>query len=144
MKKHWWSYEPESMSMEEREDRVIKLLATALFRMVTEKINDQSNIVEATKGKQEIDSKISTPPIFPGKSGPVPFGFIAFGLDRVANEAEVKVIRQIYEWADIGISSGKIAQFLNETDKESKRVGKWSRTAVWRILKGRENKGVTY
>ena len=52
-------------------------------------------------------------------------------------------IRRIQELARQKYSTEKIAQFLNKEDHETKRAGKWSRTAVWRILQRPQKKPVT-
>ena len=61
----------------------------------------------------------------------------------VENEIEMFLIRRIQELAEQGHSTEKIARQLNQEDHVSKRAGKWSRTAVWRILKRLKEKSVT-
>ena len=65
--------------------------------------------------------------------GRIPFG----------HGAEAFWIKRIQELNGRRFSSEKIAKQLNQEDHESKRAGKWSRTAVWRILKRLKEKGVT-
>ena len=65
MKKLGWSFDPECMSPEERENRVVKLLAMGAYRMAIEKINGLSNQEETDEGKQENDLNIPIPPTYP-------------------------------------------------------------------------------
>jgi hypothetical protein len=52
-------------------------------------------------------------------------------------------VRRIQELASQKLSTEKIARHLNEEDHETKRAGKWSRTAVWRTLQQLKKKAVT-
>ncbi|MBI2069488.1 MAG: recombinase family protein [Elusimicrobia bacterium] len=135
---NWRKYlDPEDMTPAERMKCVIELLATAAMRMALD------------EGKEEIKSPTSTPSSQPGVThapiakGRVPFGQEIDGMGRIFNETELRWIRRIQELATQGWSSEKIAKQLNLEDHESKRAGKWSRTAVWRILKKFKENGVT-
>src|SRR5258708_19672747 len=77
-----------------------------------------------------------------------PQGRVRFGLQqkpygRAICEAEMRWIERIHELATQGFSTEKIAQLLNKEDRETKRAEKWSRTAVWGILKRFKKKAVT-
>ena len=135
---NWRKYlDPEDMTPEERLERVVELLATAVVRLVR------------GEGKEKMKPPTSTSPSQPDVShappakGRVPFGQEINEMGRIFNEAEVRWIKRIQELTDQGWSSEKIARQLNLEDHESKRSGKWSRTAVWRILKKFKRKGVT-
>jgi hypothetical protein len=118
---------------EERLNRVIEILADAVFRaMLTEQTG-------TAKGRMNHrGTSISCIPRLPQK-GPVPFG------QRIAEEGveedpdEKRLIRLIQRLAAKGYSVDKIAKRLNQEDKKSRRAGTWSRTAIWRILKSLKN-----
>lgn len=113
--------DPEDMTPMERMERIVELLATAAAREEKEKtkpdISDSSSQTETVHA--------------PSAKGRIPFG------------QEVGEIGRIQELTAQGWSSEKIAKQLNLEDHESKRSGKWYRTAVWRILKRLKKKGVT-
>jgi hypothetical protein len=67
--------------------------------------------------------------------GRVPFGFRQNPYGRAVHDPEMKWIEYIHELASQGFSTEKIAFILNKEDRQTKRAGKWSRTAIWRILK---------
>ena len=75
--------------------------------------------------------------------GRVPFGFQQNLYGRAIYEPEIKWLQRIHELATQKLSTEKIARLLNKEDLTSKRAGKWSRTAVWRILKRIKKKAVT-
>lgn len=59
------------------------------------------------------------------------------------NPTEEYWIAQIRRLSAEGLSSEEIARQLNQEDQMSRRAGRWSRTAVWRILRRVGDKGVT-
>ena len=129
--------DPEDMTPEERLERVVELLATAVVRLIGEERKEETRpSTLASPSQPEIAHA-------PPTKGRVPFGQEIGGMGRIFNEAEVRWIKRIRELAAQGCSSEKIAKQLNLEDHESKRSGKWSRTAVWRILKRLKGKGVT-
>jgi hypothetical protein len=79
----------------------------------------------------------------PATKGRVPFGFQQNPCGRTEHEAEVKWLKRIVELADSGLSGEQITRRNNKEDHESRRAGKWSRTAVWRTLKRFKKKSVT-
>lgn len=119
--------DPDELTPEERLSFIIKLLAKAGVRL-------------ALKEKESGELVFKEPPIsldslLPAESGQIPFGMKSYGLNRVVNKAETKWIKRIQELNESGLSTEKIAKVLNIEDKKSKWAGKWSRTAVWRIMK---------
>ena len=110
----------------ELSQRVVELLATGAFRLATE--GEKTNTPTLPTPAQ---AQISPMPI---KRGRIPFGekLSASGLE--INENEMTLIKRIQELAKEGWSSAKIAKLLNAEDHVTKRAGKWTRTAVWRIL----------
>ena len=118
---------------EERLNRVIEILADAVFRAV---LAEQTGIAEASTLHR--GTSISSIPRLPQK-GPVPFGqrIVEEGVEEDPDEK--RLIRQIQRLSAKGYSGDKIAKRLNREDKKSRRAGKWSRTAVWRILKSLKN-----
>lgn len=128
MKKVRPYWDPNELTPEERADRVVELLAEAAVKMADEEKNG------IAKPK---DAGISGTPTIVVKmqSGPMPFGQEACGLERVESEKEMKWVKRIQELNKAGLSTERIAKRLNEEDQESRRAGKWSRSAVWRILR---------
>ena len=126
MKKRHWYLDPSELTPQERLDRVIELLAKAAYLLAVEE-------VKVRKAPKTISTP--APTLFPQRRGPVPFGQRQFGLNRAINEVEMKWIKRILELKKSGLSMEKIVKRLNEEDQESRRAGKWSRSAVWRILK---------
>ncbi|MBI2069119.1 MAG: recombinase family protein [Elusimicrobia bacterium] len=134
---NWRKYlDPEDMTPEERLERVIELLATAVARMI------RGEGKEETKPPTLISPSQPEIANAPSAKGRVPFGQEMGKMGRVFNQAELVWIKRIQELAAQGWSSEKIAKQLNKEDHESNRAGRWSRTAVWRILKKLKQKGV--
>ncbi len=132
MKKKCWYVDPSELTPVERLDRIVELLAKASLMLAVEQMGkSEAGIEEVAKSAPAI----SVPTSLQLKSGPIPFGQKQAGLDRVVEESEAKWIKRIQELAKAGLSTEKIAKRLNREDKESRRAGKWSRSAVWRILK---------
>jgi hypothetical protein len=75
--------------------------------------------------------------------GRIPFGFQQNPYGRAIYEPEIKWLERIHKLASQKLSTEKIARLLKKEDLTSKRAGKWSRTAVWRILKRIKKKAVT-
>lgn len=119
---------PEQMTSEEREERIMELLVLASIRMASEQQNK--------KDGAPVDSIISAAPIpmYP-KRGPVPFGYSWVDGKIIINNEEMKWIHRIKELDSEGLSSEKIAARLHQEDHTSRRAGKWTHVAVWRILK---------
>ncbi len=135
---NWRKYlDPDDITPEEREERVIELLATAVVRLMGDERKEETKPPILVSPSQ---SEIAHAPLVKGR---IPFGQETGGMGRVFNETETRWIKRIQELAAQGWSSEKIARQLNLEDHESKRAGKWSRTAVWRILKRLKEKGVT-
>lgn len=115
--------------------RLAQLLANASVRLAVDGEKPQNELSE--EGKP------------PGLTVEIGQGRMPFGKKRtlfgwVENELEAKWIRRIVELDEEGLSTEKIAKRLNEEDRETRRAGKWSRTAVWRTLKALDKKkGVT-
>ena len=122
-----WYVDPDKLTPEERLSLIINLLAKAGVRLALKEKESGKVVIKAPP--------ISLASLLPAKSGPVPFGQKAYGINRIIDEAESKWVKRIRELKEAGLSTEKIAKVLNVEDKESKRAGKWSRAAVWRILK---------
>ena len=135
---NWKKYlDPEDMTPEERTERVVELLATAVVRLILGERKEETKLpTSASSAQPEIAHA-------PPAKGRVPFGQEMSEMGRIFKEAEFRWINRIQQLAAQGRSSEKIARQLNMEDHESKRVGKWSRTAVWRILKRLKGKDVT-
>jgi hypothetical protein len=134
MEKKRWYLDPAELTPAERLDRVVELLAKASYLLTVEEMKGAET---GTKEDEKPDPTISVPSsaLMPIKSGPVPYGQRQMGLDRVVNESEIKWLKRIQELKKVDLSTEKIAKRLNEEGQESRRAGKWSRNAVWRILK---------
>lgn len=131
MEKKRWYADPGELTPAERLDRIVELLAKASYLLAVEEMKRAKSGIK----EEEPAQVISAPTPLELKSGPVPYGQRQMGLDRVVNEAETKWIKRIQELNKAGLSTEKISKRLNEEDQESQRAGKWSRSAVWRILK---------
>lgn len=132
MEKQRLYLDPGDLTPAERLERIVELLAKASYLLAVEEMRrDESEI----KKDEEPAPIISAPTPMEVKSGPVPYGQKQMGLDRVVNEVEAKWIKRIQELSKAGLSTEKIAKRLNDEDRQSRRAGKWSRSAVWRILK---------
>ena len=134
LKKH---FDPDEMTPEERMERIVELLAGAAFKL---SLNEEKKEAEPTTSTTP--AQALTLPLPPAK-GRIPFGQKISVEGREVNNVEAGWIRRIKELATDGFSSEKIAKQLNQEDHESKRAGKWSRTAVWRILRKTKDKGGT-
>ena len=129
--------DPEDMTPEERTERVIELLATAVVRLVRGDGKEEMKLPTSENSPQpEMAHALPT-------KGRVPFGYEMGETGWVVKQTEFFWIKRIQEFATQGWSSEKIAKQLNLEDHKSKRAGRWSRTAVWRILKQLKEKGVT-
>lgn len=148
----YWKKMIDDMTPEERFERVVEILSQASLRLLrkqqAEAAGQSPEKPEAAATASEeaiapdpmetadlesgvIEGQIAPPP----RRGRVPFGQRKCGQDRQINEIELSLIKDIQRLAAEGLSSEQIAQRLNQEDKVSRRAGKWSRTAVWRILK---------
>lgn len=123
--------DPDEMAPKERLDRIVEILATAVIRMVQE---------EKRSSDQPPDKE---PQRLSAPKGRLPFGQKKIEGRRDIDATERRLIEWICTMAAEGCSSEKIAKTLNAEDRETKRAGKWSRTAVWRILQRIKKEGVT-
>lgn len=148
----YWKERIDEMTPAERFDRVVEILSRASLRLLKKQ---QAEAACQNPGEPEAaataDEQLAEPDstekaewergvlegqlAIPRYKGRVPFGQRKSGHDRQINEIELLLIKDIQRLAAEGLSSEKIARWLNQKDKVSQRAGKWSRTAVWRILK---------
>ncbi|MBI4055564.1 MAG: recombinase family protein [Elusimicrobia bacterium] len=145
--------DPEDMTPEERLQRIVEILSDGVVRLIRKKQEEKACAAAAQPAIADSSTSscvavaASEPKKLPEslllKRGRVPFGQRKLGEDRTEHKSEQVWVQRIGELAAKGYSSEKIAQRLNREDRESKRAGKWSRVAVWRILKGLEHRGVT-
>ncbi|OGS12952.1 MAG: hypothetical protein A2234_06930 [Elusimicrobia bacterium RIFOXYA2_FULL_58_8] len=146
----YWKKMIDEMTPEERFNRVVEILTQASLRLLGKQRaeaagqNVEKSWQATTVGEQivgpppeeaPLDYSSSEVPREPPRRGRVPFGHRKYGEDRQIHEIELSLVKDIQRLAAEGLSSEQIAQRLNQDDKVSKRAGKWSRTAVWRILK---------
>ncbi len=123
--------DPRDLTAEERGLRIMEVQASICERMKREKENPAPPPEEKV---EKLDTRTCSP------QGRVPFGFQQNPYGRAAHETEAKWIARIQALASQKFSSEQIARTLNKEDHKTKRAGKWSRTAVWRILQ-RSQKG---
>ncbi|HFM6339610.1 TPA: recombinase family protein [Enterococcus faecium] len=64
-----------------------------------------------------------------------PYGYKRKGYDFHIVAAEAKVVKQMFQWALDGISTGMIAKRLNDGKQFTKRGANWQATSVRSILK---------
>lgn len=126
--------DPDDMTPEERSARVVKLLARAVYRRICEEREKGEAGVPGSTVQSEPEA---VPDICPPRTGRIPFGQSGLDGKRVVNPEEQAWILRVRRWAEEGLSSEAIAKQLNKEDRTSRRAGKWSRVAVWRILKGK-------
>jgi len=141
----------DDMTRQERFQRVVEILSQASLRLLKKqqaKVAGQGTEIpeqSVTAAEQvavpdptetvDLESGVFEGHLAPSPRGRVPFGQRKCGQGRQVNEIEHSLIMDIQRLAAEGLSSEQIARRLNQEDKVSKRAGKWSRTAVWRILK---------
>jgi hypothetical protein len=147
----YWKKMYDEMTPEERFRRVVEILSRASIRLLNNQMAEATG-QDAVKSGQAVTAsrQVAAPDptekvdlehgVLEGhlalpQRGRVPFGQKKYGQDRQVNEIELALMKDIQRLAAEGLSSEQIAQWLNQEDKVSKRAGKWSRTAVWRILK---------
>lgn len=123
---------PDDMTPEERLTRIVEILAGGVRRAISE---DQSGQGGGKSDKPLVPAQPEVEKQCPVKPGRVPFGQHEVRGLRAENPSEQAMIEKIKKLHDEGHSGEEIAKLLNEEDRKSKRAGKWSRTAVWRILK---------
>src|SRR5258708_7638036 len=128
------SFDPSVLTSEEYLLRLSELLNRASERILNQKGNDP---VPAEEPSEPLGMRTTAP------QGQIPFGFQQNPYGRAVLDSEMKWLERIFELESQNLSTEKIAQCLNEEDRTSKRAGKWSRTAVWRILKRFRTKPVT-
>ena len=112
------------MQPAERLERVIELLALGAIRAAQNPAPPAATLKELPAS--------SIPLHF--KRGRIPFGQQKTSSGRISNHLEGQWLKLIEDLAAKGFSSEEIAKHLNKKDLTSSRAGKWSRTAVWRIL----------
>ena len=127
--------EPVDMTPGERLDQIVALMSKGVVQsMKPEKANDQVQ----TKNSNKVlpIEPIPIHKILPEipRIGRIPFGEI---------KEEAIWINRIIGLNAQSLSSEKIAKTLNREDHSSIRSGKWTRTAVWRILKRNRSRSVT-
>jgi|GEM_PF-1093116 len=125
---------PEQMTPQERLERLIELLANGVVRAARNKTFDPVGKINPISVKSTHSLQ---------KKGRIPFGQCKAETGRASNPTEAYWIAQIIRMSAEGFSSGQIAQRLNQEDTMSQRAGRWSRTAVWRILQHLKQTGVT-
>jgi DNA-binding transcriptional MerR regulator len=125
---------PEQMTPQERLERLIELLANGVVRAARNKAFDSVEKINpiSVKSIRSFQNK-----------GRIPFGQCKTETGRGSNPTEIYWIAQIVRMSAEGLSSEQITQQLNQEDTRSQRAGRWSRTAVWRILQHLKQTGVT-
>ncbi len=126
--------DPKDLTSQERGLRIMELHASILERMKREKENPAPPPSEKV---ERLGTRTRSP------QGRVPFGFQQNPYGRGAHEVEAKWVQRIQELVSQKFSSEQIARTLNKEDHETKRAGKWSRTAVWRILQRSQKRPIT-
>lgn len=115
------------MTPEERLDEIMDLLARGAVRLA---------LKEKLLGHRVAES-------LPPDLGRIPFGVRREHGRRFVDLVEAALIERIEKLAAEGLSLAKIAKRLNKEDRASRRAGKWSGAAVWRILRRKKLKGAT-
>lgn len=124
-RKDWM--DPRDMTPKERLDEIMDLLARGAVRLA---------LKEKLLGHRVAES------LPPGR-GRIPFGVRREHGRRFADLVESALIERVEKLAAEGLSLAKIAKRLNEEDRASLRAGKWSGTAVWRMLRRIKPRGIT-
>ena len=119
--------DPGDMTPEERLDEIMDLLARGAVRLA---------LKEKLLGHRVAES------LPPGR-GRIPFGVKREHGQRFTDLVESALIEQVEKLAAEGLSLAKIVKRLNAEDRASRRAGKWSGAAVWRILRRKKSKGAT-
>ena len=129
------------MTPEERMEAVIEIISETVVRIILGKRGFKSgpDLSNEKTTYRYYSKPIDMKKLFPEKkrfarSGRIPFGCRAGGNQRVDENSEMVWIEKIKEMKTQGISLKKIARHLNEVDQTSQRAGRWSGTAVWRII----------
>jgi len=143
----YWKKLIDEMTPDERFRRVVEILTRASVRLLEKQRAEAAarekgepvvpgNALTEPEERKVLD--FTSPEVYEPepRRGRIPFGQRRDGPRIKENDIEVSLIKDIRRLAAEGLSSEQIAQRLNQEDKVSKRAGKWSRTAVWRILKG--------
>ncbi len=124
-RKDWM--DPSDMTPEDRLDEIMDLLARGAVRLA---------LKEKLLGHRVAES------LPPGR-GRIPFGVRREHGQRFVDMVESALVERVEKLAAEGLSLAKIANRLNGEDRASRRAGKWSGAAVWRILKRKKPKGAT-
>jgi biotin operon repressor len=141
--------DPDDLTPEERLERIVEILAQGVIRQIQKEKTGENPPPGETQDRQAVENSARAAPtpeekyILGIRPGRVPFGQKLTETGRSLHESEWALIKQIQQLAAEGFSSEKIAKKLKEEDHLSRRAGKWSRTAVWRILQRLKEKGVT-
>ena len=72
----------------------------------------------------------------------VPFGFDRDGEMLVVNRAEMRVVRQMKKWRDVGVTLREIADRLNKKGILTKRGSAWHPSTVRYVLRNTIGKGI--
>ena len=147
----YWKDRIDEMTAEERFNRIVEIMSRASLQLLKKQQaeaagqNPEKPEAAATTDEQaaapdptetaDLERGVIEGQLAPTPRGRVPFGQRKCRQTRQVNEIELSLMKDIQRLAAEGLSSEQIAQRLNQEDKVSKRAGKWSRTAVWRILK---------
>ena len=135
----YWKKLIDEMTPEERFNRVVEILTRASVRLLAkqkaEAAGEQNVPLPEAVGNKRLNFASPEVPGHAPRRGRIRFGLRKHGDDRKTREIELLLIKDIQRLSVEGLSSEAIAQRLNKEDTVSKRAGKWSRTAVWRILK---------
>ena len=124
--KDWMGWKhPDDMTPEERLDEILDIIARGAVRLALE--------------EKLLGHPMLSP--LPTGRGRMPFGVIKEEGRRFVNLVEAALIERIDRLRAEGLSLAKIAKRLNDEDRESRRAGKWSGAAVWRILRRKKQKG---
>ncbi len=147
----YWKKMYDEMTAEERFQRIVGIMSRASLRLLKKQQAEASGqgidkpVLAATASEEvaepdpmekvDLAHGVFEGYFAPPPRGRVPFGQRKCGQDREIHEVEQSLIKDIQRLAAEGLSSEQIARRLNQEDKVSKRAGKWSRTAVWRMLR---------
>lgn len=87
--------------------------------------------ITAERTKQSLAHKKANGSVY----GHTPLGYDAVDGKLIANDQEMKTVRQIYKWSGEGVSMNKIAKRLNEGEIPTKKGGSWYAVTVQKVLR---------
>lgn len=128
--------DPDEMTPEQRFERIAEIFADAVIRLAVEECQREKGEIAAPVTPESSQPQTVLDPCT-ARTGRIPFGQSGLDGRRVINPEEQAWILRIRQLAVEGCSAGVIADNLNKEDCKSRRAGKWSKVAVWRILKAR-------